>query len=762
MPNFQQWLNAWVKVNHKQSLTAPPELNGARASSGRSQSWKDQSNRVAASSQSANMAIKGNKVERAPTANGSGAVAHGIDRVWKQEEALVETERSSQVASVHQFSTIGHGSLDNTVATSTEPIADIDPELEAIRRHTNRKHKRRLQRTSSFSDLIREEAKHQVLRSNGIHVERQPHPASGGSRECWRRHSHSHNQAGHRLQHPPKAFPPPPTLHHSFVAPEQSLELASSSKFSNGQSISPAETATTVQQSNVQQQMYHRSYSDGGQYSDIDHSNSALIGVAEFFGTELEDQQIRISTTANATQHQTHAAQHGSEEEQPSYFQSYLHDNRRLHTAHNNNNTSNSRLHHSHYRNNTRQAVHHTLISPRPSNQVNPPLPAYRRSQTAPSSSVPAMRAKPPLADHQTEDLDPGLLLAGVRLPFFPKNHAGESTLVHAEHTDGASKPFGVGEPNCKGCLVAQAELQCAQESLEYMRSMAIRKEYTCSKCNSNNTSCDSATRKVASPTVKSSSQQMSEVTARHKKQVEQLLKERNNWQRKMHMKLDKVSNLAQNLNNESSFRVEESKSLRDELKEVKMERDRMAAELEQLRTAVEVHEKEQEEHRRVQEKMTKYESIGLRQAHDMIAKLTERLGATLDTLALEREQQRQRRQIIFPPNTSQGRPTVQMNGHANMRHETHKASSGQPISKSNDSSNEELKLLRSQLLESQQLLEATQREAKQNEAHLIHRCEALEIQLEKEKRAKEPESKILQKERHPLSEQNEAEEEFS
>jgi hypothetical protein len=234
-------------------------------------------------------------------------------------------------------------------------------------------------------------------------------------------------------------------------------------------------------------------------------------------------------------------------------------------------------------------------------------------------------------------------------------------------------------------------------------------------------------------------------------------------------MKLDKFANLARNLNDESSFRVEESKSLKEELKEVKAERDRMAAELEQLRAAVQVHEEEREEHRKIQEKIAKYESSGLHQAEqaiavrdEMIAKLTARLGSTLDTLALEREQLRQRRQIIFPPTSSNGRNGYyQMNGHSVNRNDKQGAhvSTNQTTSQDNASTDEEILRLRSQLLESQRLLHQTQMEAKQKETDLLLRCETLEKQLEQG--AKDgTKKKSPPKERHHLSERSE--EDFS
>lgn len=216
-----------------------------------------------------------------------------------------------------------------------------------------------------------------------------------------------------------------------------------------------------------------------------------------------------------------------------------------------------------------------------------------------------------------------------------------------------------------------------------------------------------------------------------------------------MHIKLDKSANLSRNLNNESCFRLEESQALKDELDEVKTERDRMAVELEELRAALQVNKREREEHRRVQEKMAAYESEGLRQAgqaiavrDDMIAKLTTRLGATLDTLTLEREQQRQRRQIIFPPRSSKGR-----NCYYQGSVQTSNPNSSYP---DNGNADEEVTRLRAQLLESERRLHSIQCEAKQQEMALLFRCETLEKQLNDKS-----ERKNASKETHPFSGMN-------
>jgi hypothetical protein len=219
-----------------------------------------------------------------------------------------------------------------------------------------------------------------------------------------------------------------------------------------------------------------------------------------------------------------------------------------------------------------------------------------------------------------------------------------------------------------------------------------------------------------------------------------------------MHLKLEKFANLCRNMNNESSLQSERAQSLQEELKETRQERDEMAAELEKLRADVQVYEKEREENRHVQRTLREYEEQGLQQAEEAIAKrdklitkLAARLETTLDTLAMEREQQRQRRQIIFPPSMRNGNhynnnnsKAVDGSGHHLNKHGNNGDTSGESSTINGgqqqqvNSNEQEVDLLRQQLLEAQQKLESSQLEAKQRETALLFRCETLETQLDK------------------------------
>lgn len=187
-----------------------------------------------------------------------------------------------------------------------------------------------------------------------------------------------------------------------------------------------------------------------------------------------------------------------------------------------------------------------------------------------------------------------------------------------------------------------------------------------------------------------------------------------------MHLKLEKFAHLCDNMNNESAVRNEDYNGAKDELENVKQERDQLLREVDELRAAASVHAKERDNHRLVQEKMTLYETQGLQKFEQdiekrdkIIAKLSARLETTLDTLAMEREQQRQRRQIFFPK-TSGGNAQNEV-GNANVDADNNQQA--------------EVERLRAELLETQRKMETCQLEAKQRETALLFRCDLLEKQ---------------------------------
>ncbi|CAB9520430.1 expressed unknown protein [Seminavis robusta] len=830
MPGIQQWLNAWVKVNSKQQGSGP-SAGPSGSTNGAPRLPQAKETRSGTSTRNRSSSI-GSASERK---SGETRV-RGISSTSSQK-------RSDKLQFSSGFNSIGEvtratdatAALSTTVASITS-IEETDnqgnPEHDAIRKHS-RKHKRRLNRTNSFSDLLREKAKHRSSRSNGRHysVER-PHYAGPGevSQQAAGRHNRSRRRS-HR-----RSNPPPPTLHHPMVEPPPDEDL--SSHASSNHSVSPTETATTVLRSNAASSAKPRYHSQRSiEEQSIDSSNSALFGVADFFGTDISELRERPTTASTGARHQTHKAQHGLEDEIPHYLRPYIDStessNEPQDTIHlptqtqqhhsryrsqsptyNNNNNTHYNLHHqattatsatSTLQNNNRLLIYDSKNNahpqftdvedaPRKANNVAYLQPLASRNPTTSGEKEPTRLTQPATNE--------GFVMGGVRLPFYTTNapRAAVATIKtnkgpNATTTNSNDKDNSDASPmeisNCPSCQLAQLELKRTQESLEYMRTMAIRKELTCHKCGSktkrdqdksssnddegpdesvnasrapntdghNNIDEQHTGKKIRSAVVKKSSEQLVEVTGRHKKQVEQLMKERNHWQHNMHLKLEKFSNLCHNLNDQSSLRVEEAKELKEELAAMRAERDQMASELGPLRTAVKEFEREREEHRLLKERMARNESEGLRQANaaiaqrdDMIAKLSSKLETALDTLAVEREQQRQRRQIIFPQQYTNGRNgLVPANGQA-----SHGEGMPARLSANNNVDNSaqsgELESLRAQLLEAQQKLETVQLEADQKETALRFRCETLENQIKENNTATDLSSKKPHEPHHLFS----------
>jgi hypothetical protein len=117
---------------------------------------------------------------------------------------------------------------------------------------------------------------------------------------------------------------------------------------------------------------------------------------------------------------------------------------------------------------------------------------------------------------------------------------------------------------------------------------------------------------------------------------------------------------LCKELDEEAALRNDEAIALHDQLDVVKEERDGLATEVEQLRARVAFLERKEKEQAMSAIMLHKYEEHGLDQTGKAIAMrdtiindLVGRLERALDLVQLEREQQRQRRQIIFPSRTA-------------------------------------------------------------------------------------------------------------
>jgi len=290
-------------------------------------------------------------------------------------------------------------------------------------------------------------------------------------------------------------------------------------------------------------------------------------------------------------------------------------------------------------------------VQPPPVVEVAPP-PPYHYYRTA---AVPPSRAasEPPAA------------AAAAPPPPLPLNLLVESLRSHPFFTGGESN-----RP-CPNCSIQEEQLQSVLDDLEYMRSVAVQNEQKAvllpnnvskhvSPDGENGTTQRNASSwpsPSSSRTLAEASKQLNEVSSRHKKQIEQLTKERIRWQQDTHFKLHKFANLCKDLNEESASRNEESLALRKELRAIKDERDEMAEELVRLRAQLQHYEQREDKYQQIEEQLEKYHETRqqhideMEQKDKLISELSTKLVASLDQLELERlqSQQRQRRQIIFP-----------------------------------------------------------------------------------------------------------------
>jgi len=256
--------------------------------------------------------------------------------------------------------------------------------------------------------------------------------------------------------------------------------------------------------------------------------------------------------------------------------------------------------------------------------------------------------------------------------------------------------------PDCPRCTEAEKYIFALEADIEYLRSVALRNEFVCSRCENDDKSISSKSRKShQQPKVSSSvsvgstrkkrertsgggggggggasvsnsvistqpkpesmslaeaSQRLVDVTARHKRQIEQMTKERARWQNDMHLKLSKFAMMCKGLNEESAKRKDDATIAQSELTSTRTERDALSSEAEILRARVELYEKNELENASIREMLRSQDNETLNWADDqvkwrddVIEELSLKLEKTLDTLQMERQQQRIRRQIIFP-----------------------------------------------------------------------------------------------------------------
>ena len=465
---------------------------------------------------------------------------HSLSHTQTQTHSLIKTLKREQVSQ-------GTATTTTTITTTTATTADT--ETQAIRRFKTRLHSRKLQRTVSHTDLLREMAKE--------NEKQKPRDTVGTSLS---------EQGSHDLQQTPNIIT---------------------------STLTPTVTLPAV-------------VKDDNNENSHDHS---LRFVAGFFGTDIPQQPI--NNTRQSQHRPKTTLQHSHDKNNTLLQQKIEHTSRTTSLSNHQRTLSQGTL-----------SSEGRLANKLDSSSIND---SVNSGVAVPPSS---MRGTPPLPKYSPE----------------PKNTNPINHFFRA---------FPQSRHHCASCEELERRLLATHADIEYLRSVALRNEYVCKECESQR---HYKTTDHELATVSEASKRLIEITARHQQQMEQLTKERAKWQHDMTDKLSKMTSACQELNVESELRIQEALDLRQELSHTRDERDALVAQVEESRAEATIFEREQQEHRLLKKILIQYETEGLLKANEavqqrnkVISDLSTRLERTMDTLNVERQQQRLRRQIIFP-----------------------------------------------------------------------------------------------------------------
>ena len=237
----------------------------------------------------------------------------------------------------------------------------------------------------------------------------------------------------------------------------------------------------------------------------------------------------------------------------------------------------------------------------------------------------------------------------------------------------------------CNTCDQTTNRLLALEADLEYLRSAALNSEYVCLSCErrTNNPHMNSASSVTSGRSVKSnrsrhskssgrildssahsvgtksrksrtietsffnenialaeSSQRLIDVTSRHKRQIEHMSREMARWKNEMHLKLSKLAMMCKDLNDESAKRKELVEVAKEDLSDVREERNTLSSELDILRARVALYEKQELENVEIRRLLCENENETLSIADQailerdaMIEDLTTRLTKSMDLL---------------------------------------------------------------------------------------------------------------------------------
>jgi len=203
-------------------------------------------------------------------------------------------------------------------------------------------------------------------------------------------------------------------------------------------------------------------------------------------------------------------------------------------------------------------------------------------------------------------------------------------------------------------------------------------------------------------------------------------------WQNDTHLKLTKFAMLCKELNEESAKRKQEYLFAQEELDQIKGQYSAVNMEVELLRAKVALHEKEAEENKEIRETLITNDNDVMDRAEkaiqkrdSVISELSGKLQIAMDTLELERHQQRQRRQIIFP---------VSKQYHMQVPNQIPEKPSDQESSSLVKSLNEELLQAKAVAKTAKDSLIESNQRALKREDELQKRCEELTEELKNAK----------------------------
>ena len=224
----------------------------------------------------------------------------------------------------------------------------------------------------------------------------------------------------------------------------------------------------------------------------------------------------------------------------------------------------------------------------------------------------------------------------------------------------------------CNTCEHTTTRLLALEADFEYLRSAALNIEYVCLSCEqrTNNPHMNSASSVTSRRSVKSnrsrhsnssgrilessahsartksrksrpeSCQRLIDVTSRHKRQIEHMSREMARWKNEMHLKLSKLAMMCKDLNDEYAKRKELVEVAKEDLSDVREERNTLSSELDILRARVALYEKQELENVEIRRLLCENENETLSIADQailerdaMIEDLTTRLTKSMDLL---------------------------------------------------------------------------------------------------------------------------------